>query len=219
MSLKYDLDVENIRQRLEVAHNPIQAVIRGKFFEAEYGFFQKYVNNKNVLVAGSGLGHDAFEIAPYNKRVVGVELLSPLVKISQEECEKRNIENVHFEIGDFTNLTYQNDSFDVAILNMGTISNFEDKEMVVKELLRVAPTVYFDFYPPSSNTLATRKQLYTEELWKNVRVDGTTIISDDGLESVSLPQKDVDNIVSNLEAKVKYYPITEYSLMAEVKRS
>jgi len=59
MALDYKLSTENIKQRLLVAHDPNQAVIRGKFFEAEYTFFREHIRNQRVLVAGSGLGHDS----------------------------------------------------------------------------------------------------------------------------------------------------------------
>ena len=43
---------------------------------------------------------------------------------------------------------------------MGTIGDFEDKKTILRELLRVAKKVYFDFYPP------TKKRVRKEE--KNV---------------------------------------------------
>ena len=80
MALDYKLSTENIKERLLAAHNPKQAIIRGQFFEAEYDLFQKNIRNQKVLVAGSGLGHDSFELARYNREVIGVELLKPLVE-------------------------------------------------------------------------------------------------------------------------------------------
>ena len=145
MTLHYESDAENIRQRLTIAHDSSQAIIRGDFFDAEYDFFGKFVVNQRVLVAGSGLGHDAFILSKNNKTVVGVELLSLLVKSAQETAQKMRLSHVLFEQGDFTQLTYPDNSFDVSILNMGTIGNFENKESVIKELLRVAAVLYFDF--------------------------------------------------------------------------
>lgn len=218
MSLEYELNVENIIQRLEIAHNPKQAIIRGQFFEAEYTFFLENIKNSNILVAGSGLGHDSFELAQYNKQVIGIELLKPLVILAKKEAEVRGLKNIIFEQGDFTNLSFPNNHFDASVLNMGTISNFEDKRKVLEELLRVSTTVYFDFYPPSQSSLKTRRQLYTQELWKNVRIKDNSIISDDGLYSNSLCIAQVDNITDSLNAKVNYYPLTEYAMMAKIVR-
>lgn len=46
-------------ERLVVAHSK-SAVIRTKFFEKEFGFFRKHIRDKNVFVAGSGLGQRCF---------------------------------------------------------------------------------------------------------------------------------------------------------------
>ena len=218
MALDYKLSTENIKQRLLVAHDPSQAVIRGKFFEAEYTFFREHIRNQRVLVAGSGLGHDSFKLAKYNQKVVGVELLEPFITYSNEQAEYLGLDNIVFQGGDITNLPFKNREFHSAILNMGTIGNFDDKQMVLNELLRVASKVYFDFYPPTSSGLEKRRKMYAEELWENVRVQGTKVVSDDGLDSISLSQNEINSLVQTLGAKVKYHHFHEFSVMAEVYR-
>jgi len=90
MSLKYE-DSKIIKKRLEVAHNPRIAKIRGEFFQREYSFFKRYIKNQRVLIAGAGLGHDSFELAKYNKEVIGIELLKDLVKESKKIANKRGV--------------------------------------------------------------------------------------------------------------------------------
>lgn len=216
MSLDYKLSIENIKDRLAVAHDSGQAIIRGKFFESEYGFFKKEINGKKVLVAGSGLGDDSFELVKYNEQVVGVELLEQLVEYSKQKSKELGLNNVIFQCGDIKELPFRDEEFDAVVLNMGTIGNFDNKEVVLKELLRVASKVYFDFYPPTKEGLETRRKMYTEELWKNVRIQGNKIISDDGLESGSISKNEIDTIVKSLGAKVRYHDFHEFSIMAEV---
>ncbi|MBS3172344.1 class I SAM-dependent methyltransferase [Candidatus Woesearchaeota archaeon] len=218
MALNYKLSIETIKQRLEVAHNPNQAVIRGQFFDLEYAFFQQNIRNQNVLVAGSGLGHDSFELARYNKKVVGVELIKPFVDHSNKQARILGLNNVVFQYGDITHLSFRNEEFDSAVLNMGTIGNFDDKQIILRELLRVANKVYFDFYPPTNLGLEKRRKMYSEEKWKNVRIEGDKVVSDDGLDSISLSQKELDTIIQSLGAKVKYYKFHEFSIMAEVTK-
>lgn len=218
MSLNYNLDPMNIVKRLEIAHNPKQSIIRGKFFEKEHAFFNKYIKGKKVLVAGSGLGHDSFILARNNEEVIGIEILEPLVKIANFNLKKNKIDNLCFMVGDISNLDYSDEEFDVAILNMGTIGNFENKGKILRELLRVARKVYFDFYPPSRNNLEIRRKMYSEELWKNVRISKNRIISDDGLESTSLSKEEVNKIIRDIGAKVKYHLLNEFSLMAEIEK-
>jgi len=218
MALDYKLSTENIKQRLLLAHDPNQAIIRGQFFKAEYDFFQKHIRNQRVLVAGSGLGHDSFELAKYNREVVGVELLEPFITYSKEQAESLGLDNVVFQYGAITNLPFQDNEFDSAVLNMGTIGNFDNKKMVLNELLRVASKVYFDFYPPTSSDLEKRRKMYSEELWKNVRVQNTKVVSDDGLDSISLSQDEINSLVQSLGAKIEYHHFHEFSVMAEVYR-
>ena len=60
--------------------------------------------------------------------------------------------------------------------------------------------------------------MYSEEKWKNVRIEGDKVVSDDGLDSISLSQKELDTIIQSLGAKVKYYKFHEFSIMAEVTK-
>jgi hypothetical protein len=218
MTLDYKLSADNIKERLLAAHNPSKAVIRDQFFKAEYDFFRSNIIKQNVLVAGSGLGHDSFELAGYNLLVVGVESLEPLIEYSRKRAEELRVYNVIFHHKDITKLPYVNHDFNSAVLNMGTIGNVNDKNAVLDALLKSASKVYFDFYPPTAAGIEKRRRMYSEEQWKNVRVKGTSIVSDDGLDSASLSQEEIDILVSSLGAKVKYYPFHDFSVMAEAER-
>ncbi len=218
MALDYELSVENIKQHLEAAHDPILAIIRGQFFDAEWAFFRKNIFDQRVLVAGSGLGHDSFELAKYNKQVLGIELLEPLVEYSKNKLEELGLTNVSFEVGDITHLDFLHDKFDSAILNMGTIGNFDDKKKIISELLKVSDKVYFDFYLTTETCLEKRKRMYAEEKWINVRIEKFRIMSDDGLDSVPIYPAGIDSIVSSLGAKVKYHQFHEFSVMVEIEK-
>lgn len=89
MALEYSKSAKTILERLKVAHNPKIAKIRAEFFEKENNFFRKHIRNQRVLVSGSGLGHDSFELAKYNKEIVGVELLRPLIGIAKKRSKKK----------------------------------------------------------------------------------------------------------------------------------
>ena len=120
--------------------------------------------------------------------------------------------------GDITQLDYDNKEFDSAILNMGTIGNFDNKINVISELLRVARTVYFDFYPPTPEGLEQRRRMYSEEGWTNVRIEGKKVVSNDGLDSKSLSKKKINEIVKSIKAKVKYYEYHNFATMARIKK-
>lgn len=217
MSLRYRNNVKIIISRLEKAHNPKISKIRDLFFKKEYKFFRDHIHNKRVLIAGSGLGHDSFELARYNKEIVGIDILNYLLKVAISRSKKLNLHNVLFEKGDFNRLKYKNKSFDASILNMGTISDFDNKSKIIKELLRISKILYLDFYPPSYNNLKTRKKMYKEEGWKDVRIIEDKIVSKDGLESNSISKEHLTKIIKSLGAVVKYHKLCSFSVMAEIK--
>lgn len=219
MDMDYKKIVRIVKKRLENAHDIRKSPIRANFFEAEYSFFREHINNQTVLVAGSGLGHDSIEIAKNNKKVIGVELIDQFVKIAKNKIKKLGISNIEFKQDDFRKLDYPNDHFDSVVLNMGTISDFKDKENILREFLRVGKKVYFDFYPPTKKGLMKRKKMYEEEKWKNVRIKGEAVVSDDGLYSESISKKEIENIVKDLGTKVSFYDFYDFSTMAEVTKS
>lgn len=100
---------------------------------------------------------------------------------------------------------------------MGAIGNFKDKSVVIKRLLNVANVLYFDFYPPLPEGLEIRKRMYEEEGWVNVRIDGTTIKSDDGLDSISIKKEELKRIANDLCKKIKFFDLCEFSVMAEIR--
>jgi len=218
MSLNYD-QVSDLAEKILGNSHSQNARIRKEFFEKEYSFFRDHLRGQKVLVAGSGLGHEAIELAKQNKEVIGVEILGRLVKKSNEIAKEMGIKNLKFIEGDFLKLDFPEGYFDNAILNMGTIGSFDNRFSVIKSLLKVSKKVFFDFYPPKEKYLPKRKRMHEEEGWTNVVIDGDKLISDDGLESVSISNEEVEEIVKNLGAKVKFYDFHEFSTMAEVTNS
>lgn len=220
MALDY-LNTNNIAvQRLQAAHDPSVSRVRTEFFAAEYAFFKKHISKKNVLVAGSGLGHDTFELARYNPSVVGVELHPVLIKQAKRVRDLHVHSNVKFIQGDFHRTTFASNLFGAAVLNMGTIGTLEVPEAALRELLRVARKVYADFYPPTPEAIAKRITMYTEEGWQNVRFDPTRgeIVSDDGMSSKSFTTEDVTGWANHCKAKVRFHQFCDIAIMAEFRK-
>src|SRR3990167_5877289 len=96
MGFKYSGNEKTVLERLQIAHEPSISKIRANFFDAESRFFRQHVREKKILVAGSGLGHDSFELVKYNKEIVGVEFLNDLVRAAQDTLNKRGIKNIRF---------------------------------------------------------------------------------------------------------------------------
>jgi SAM-dependent methyltransferase len=210
MSTDYNKIERLLIERLSVAHSN-KATIRAKFFEKEFDFFKKHIKGKNVFVAGSGLGHDAFELAKYNDSVVGVEILQSLVNYAN----KKKLLNVKFICGDFLKSGYGR--FDVSVLNMGTIGNFDDKGQVVISLLEKSDVVYLDFYTP--NCFEERIQMYAQEGWSKVTEKNGVLSNPEGLESKSITRKEMEKIIHSIGATGRFYRINEFTLMVEIKKN
>lgn len=203
---------EDVIKSLRVAHDPLIAKIRSDFFVKENDFFKSYIKNLRVLVAGSGLGDDAFELAAYNMEVLGVEIFEEMVALARQEAKNRGLKNISFEKGDIYNLPYDNNSFGAAVLNMGSIGNFNDRELLIKELLRVSKRAYIDFY--ILENLDIRKKMYEEEGWKNVSIKDYAVVLNNWLVSRSLPEQEFSRIAKNLGVEVELFPLNSFSKMA-----
>jgi SAM-dependent methyltransferase len=92
-----------------------------------------------VLDLGSGAGFDCFLAAARvgeKGKVVGVDMVSEMVKKARANAEKYGYENVEFRLGDIEALEFQEDSFDVIISNC-VINLAPDKDKVFREANRV----------------------------------------------------------------------------------
>jgi len=206
-----------IKTSLERAHNPDVCPIRTKMFDAENSFFRKSLVGGKVLVAGSGLGHDSFELAEYNKEVVGVDVISELILDSVKELVRKEYSNIYFRNADFFNLDYKDKTFDAAVLNMGTIGNFENRHDLLKELTRVADKVVFSYYVVGEEKTKKRFQMYVEEGFHGLpKIVGNKIIGGSGFVSEAIEATELYKIADSMRAELKIYPLYDFVNMAEL---
>lgn len=191
--------------------------IRAEIYGLENKFFSDRIRDKNVLVAGSGLGHDSFELAKYNKLVVGVDLLEGLVQKSRKLALEKGLDNVSFEVQDFFYLPYYDKEFDVSVLNSGTICNYVKREDLLKELFRVSDKVVFDYYLPGERNLKRRLAMYGEEGFHgSLYLDGEKFFDEAGFVSYAVENKELSDIARSLGAKIKIYSLFDFVNMAEL---
>jgi SAM-dependent methyltransferase len=126
--------------------------------------------------------------------------------------------NIAFVQWDFLDLEYPDNHFDIAILNMGTIGNFDDKESVIKEISRMAPKFFFWFREPVEKDVPIRLQMYKEE-GGEFRADWTTIKEITyWLESNCTTRESVKEIAKKIWVHVKFHKIFLSYTMAEIIR-
>jgi hypothetical protein len=141
--------------------------------------------------------------------------------LAEEMRDRLNLSHVSFVQGDFGHTDFSMNSFDVALINMGTIGTVECPIAVLKELLRVAKVVYADFYPPWKNGIEKRIRMYAEEGWQNVRFNDETkeVISDDGMSSKSLSYAELKSWATQFDAQVSFHKFCDFSVMAKFERT
>lgn len=223
----YEGKEEMIIERLKAAHDPTKAIIRDQVKQAEYKFFREYIRDQKVLVCGSGLGHDSFELASYNEAVVGYELLEKLVDYATQERIRLKLNNVLFMHIDLLKISFGDrlllsDFLDTAVMNMGTMCNFdlaEQREIIelVVGLVKTH-TFFFSFYPPNPKALKIRKQMYDEESWNEISLHGTTFSNPDGMYSHSYTKQHFRKIADELGFKIKFHYLLDFVIMAEVTK-
>ena len=209
--------IDLIKTRLEKANDWSEFSLRTWLLNAEYDFFRENIKNKDVLVAWSWLWHDAFYLSYFNNNIVWFDLIESFVNYAIIKKKYLNIKNVDFLIWDIHNLSFLwNKKYNVSILNMWTLWNFDDIKSIIYEMLKFSDKFYFDFYSVNKTDIIHRKKMYDEEWRKNVKIQWDTIVSDDWLYSRSLSEKYISSIVSDLGAIVKFYKIHNFTILAEV---
>lgn len=88
----------------------------------------------NLLDVGCGSGFTACQIAKkYNCHVVGIDISETMVARSKERARKENLTKVEFQVADVTQLPFEDQSFDVVI--MESFLNILGKADIIKRAL------------------------------------------------------------------------------------
>lgn len=94
---------------------------------------------ETVLDLGSGAGFDSFLAANKvgaNGKVIGIDMTPEMIRKSQENARKKQVENVEFRLGEIENLPVEPSSVDLVISNCVINLSF-DKPRVFQEIFRV----------------------------------------------------------------------------------
>jgi ubiquinone/menaquinone biosynthesis C-methylase UbiE len=89
------------------------------------------------VCCGSGASAiPAAEIVGPGGSVIGVDLAENLLELARAKAKQRRLNNIDFQTGDLTNLTFPDDSFDAVVCVFG-IFFVPDMEAALRELKRV----------------------------------------------------------------------------------
>lgn len=103
--------------------------------------FSKYINKKDsILDIGCGAGRTTFALKEMGySNLIGLDLSNKLISFARKYAKKANID-LDFLQGDASNLSFEDNSFDVCIFSYNglmCIPNKNIRDKVVKEVYRV----------------------------------------------------------------------------------
>jgi ubiquinone/menaquinone biosynthesis C-methylase UbiE len=89
-----------------------------------------------VLDVATGTGNTAFAVAPYARRVVGLDLTREMLDEARRVAAERNIVNVDWVIGNAARLPFQDETFDLYTVRAAP-HHFPDVPAFLAEAFRV----------------------------------------------------------------------------------
>ena len=94
-------------------------------------------HNSKILDIGTSTGHTSLEFGRLlNCEVVGIDINEESIKTATERCSRFNLEKVSFKLDDATNMTFNDNTFDVVFAGNVT-SLVSNRENALKEYWRV----------------------------------------------------------------------------------
>ena len=91
------------------------------------------VSGQTILDGGSGNGYWSRKLSKTANKVAGIDFTSELIAKAKERGVPAN---VTFEVGNLVNLPFENNVFDIVLLNM-VLMDIENLDRVVSEIARV----------------------------------------------------------------------------------
>lgn len=124
-----------------------------------YNYFDKNVSNMNILEVGCGAGNNLEFLAKNGHNVYGIDASEIAIKFSKEKFEKKKILG-NFTIGEFTELPYEENFFDL-IINRAAIchTDIKNANIAMKECNRVIKKsgIFYSTFFTNLNTFKATK--------------------------------------------------------------
>jgi ubiquinone/menaquinone biosynthesis C-methylase UbiE len=104
-----------------------------------------------VLDVATGTGNTAFALAPYVRRVIGLDLTREMLNEARRVAAEKNILNTDWVIGDAEHLPFQDNSFDAYVVRAAP-HHFANVDAFLHEAFRVLKpdrdAAFIDCAPP-----------------------------------------------------------------------
>lgn len=104
-----------------------------------------------ALDVATGTGNTAFALAPYVRRVIGLDLTREMLNEARRLAAERSVTNADWVIGDAAHLPFQDETFDVYVVRAAP-HHFPDVDRFLAEAYRVLKpdrdAAFVDCAPP-----------------------------------------------------------------------
>jgi len=107
-------------------------------WESEKIIIEKYIDkNVSIIDLGCGAGRTTINLFKLGyKNIVGIDFANNLIRYAQKYCIDNNLD-IQFDLGDVTNLPYDNNSFDAALFSYNGLMCIPQKKNRIKTLLEI----------------------------------------------------------------------------------
>jgi ubiquinone/menaquinone biosynthesis C-methylase UbiE len=116
-----------------------------------------------ALDVATGTGNTAFALAPYVRRVIGLDVTSEMLDQARRLTAERGIKNVDWVLGDVADLPFPDDTFDLYTVRAAP-HHFREIDAFLREAFRVLKpgrdAAFIDCSPPA----AARELLHDVEV-------------------------------------------------------
>ena len=106
-----------------------------------------------ALDVATGTGNTAFVLAPYVRRVVGLDLTREMLNEAGRIAAERNIVNTDWVLGDAAHLPFADETFDIYVVRAAP-HHFPNVDVFLREAHRVLKTdrdaAFIDCAPPAA---------------------------------------------------------------------
>lgn len=116
-----------------------------------------------VIDVATGTGNTAFALAPYVRRVIGVDLTREMLDEARRVASERSISNVDWVIADAAHLPFQEDTFDLYTVRAAP-HHFPDIHGFLSEAIRVLRPGRDAVFIDCSSPLPARDLLHQVEI-------------------------------------------------------
>ena len=116
-----------------------------------------------ALDVATGTGNTAFALAPYVRRVIGLDVTNEMLDQARRLTAERGVKNVDWVLGDVADLPFPDDTFDLYTVRAAP-HHFRDIDAFLREAFRVLKpgrdSAFIDCSPPA----AARELLHDVEV-------------------------------------------------------